>query len=185
LFDRTRGGGWIGAWGSHAIDTVRWCFGEIVTVDAQSRIDVTERPDDQGVRKRCTAEDGLTASLRLEGGVTVAIDSSFAASAPVAPRLTVIGAAATCEIVSDVRVIVRRADGTSENVTPGMPADATRKGSPGPDRHDDPMLRFAEVVRDVVTTGEVTPGVPTFADGHACDVVLDQLRAAPIVTKAR
>ena len=56
-----------------------------------------------------------------------------------------------------------------------------RKGS---DRHDDPMQRFAEVVRDVVTGGEVPPGVPTFADGVACDIVLDQLRAPPIVTRA-
>jgi len=45
------------------------------------------------------------------------------------------------------------------------------------------MQRFAEVVRDVVTGGEVPPGVPTFADGHACAVVLDQLRASPVVTK--
>ncbi|MDQ1480520.1 MAG: hypothetical protein QOI44_1381, partial [Actinomycetota bacterium] len=45
--------------------------------------------------------------------------------------------------------------------------------------------RFAEVVRDVVTGADVPPGVPTFADGLACDIVLDQLRAAPIVKKAR
>jgi hypothetical protein len=79
-------------------------------------------------------------------------------------------------------VIVRRADGTSENLTPGSTADATPADRPAGDRHDDPMLRFAEVVRDAVTTGEVTPGVPTFADGHACDVVLDQLRAAPVAS---
>ena len=47
------------------------------------------------------------------------------------------------------------------------------------------MHRFAEVVRDVVTSGEVPPGVPTFVDAHACDVVLDQLRAAPVVTRER
>lgn len=180
LFDRERGGGWIGAWGSHAVDTIRWCFGEVVAVDAQSRIDVVERPDEHGELHPCTAEDGLTASLRLEHGVTVAIDSSFAASAPIAPRLTVLGAAATCEIVGDSRVIVRRADGSSENLTPARAGSGAAN-----DRHDDPMRRFAEVVRDVVTSGEVTPGVPTFADGQACDVVLDQLRAAPIVTKAR
>ena len=118
LFDRDRGGGWIGAWGSHAVDTIRWCFGEVVAVDAQSRIDVAERPDEHGELHACTAEDGLTASLRLEGGVTVAIDSSFAASAPIAPRLTVLGADATCEIIGDARVVVRRADGTSEDLTP-------------------------------------------------------------------
>jgi len=172
LFDRDRGGGWIGAWGSHAVDTIRWCFGEVVAVDAQSRIDVAERPDEHGELHACTAEDGLTATLRIEGGATIAIDSSFAASASVAPRLTVLGAEAVCEIVGDARVTLRRGDGTSEDLTPA--GDRT-----GSDRHHDPMRRFAEVVRDVVTGGEVPPGVPTFADGYACDIVLDQLRAAP------
>jgi predicted dehydrogenase len=180
LFDRSRGGGWIGAWGSHAIDTIRWCFGEVVDVSAASRIDVAERPDDHGELHRCTAEDGLSASLRLDNGVTVSIDSSFAASAPVPPRLTVIGAEAVCEILADERVAIRRADGTREDLTP-----SSRLKRPAADRHDDPMRRFAEVVRDVVTSGEVPPGVPTFADGHACDVVLDQLRAAPVVTRER
>jgi hypothetical protein len=41
------------------------------------------------------------------------------------------------------------------------------------------MRRFAEVVRDAVTSGEIPPSTPTFADGRACDTVLDQLRAAP------
>ena len=177
LFDRARGGGWIGAWGSHAVDTIRWCFGEVVTVDAQSRIDVSERPDEHGELHPCTAEDGLTATLRLEGGVSVAIDSSFAATAPVVPRLTVVGAESVCEVIGDTRVIVRHGDGRKEDLTP--------KPAPGAasDRHDDPMRRFAEVVRDAVTSGEIPPGVPTFADGYACDVVLDELRAARILTR--
>ena len=78
-------------------------------------------------------------------------------------------------------MVLRRGDGTSEDLTPKATTPATA-------RHliatTIPMQRFAEVVRDVVTSGEVPPGVPTFADGHACDVVLDQLRAAPpVVTK--
>ena len=181
LFDRDRGGGWIGAWGSHAVDTIRWCFGEVVAVDAQSRIDVPERPDEHGDLHACTAEDGLTATLRLEPGATVAIESSFAASASVVPRLTVLGAAAVCEIIGDTRAIVRRGDGTSEDLTPNASSGRARE----PDRHDDPMQRFAEVVRDVVTSGEVPPGVPTFSDGLACDLVLDRLRAAPMTTKER
>lgn len=181
LFDRERGGGWIGAWGSHAVDTIRWCFGEVVALESQPRLDVRERPDEHGELHVCTAEDGLTAALRLERGATVAIDSTFAASASIAPRLTVLGAEATCEIIGDTRVVVRRGDGTHEDLTP----KASAAGERGSDGHDEPMHRFAEVVRDVVTSGEVPPGVPTFTDGHACDVVLDQLRAAPLVTKAK
>jgi predicted dehydrogenase len=180
LFDRERGGGWIGAWGSHAVDTIRWCFGEVADVDALARIDVAERPDDHGEMHECTAEDGLTATLRLDTGATVAIDSSFAASAPLVPRLSVLGSEGVCEITADARVRVRRPDGEIEDHTPAAAA-----GDAKADRHDEPMRRFAEVVRDVVTSGEVTPGVPTFADGHACDVVLDRLRAAPVATRAR
>jgi predicted dehydrogenase len=176
LFDRERGGGWIGAWGSHAVDTIRWCFGEISAVDARSRIDVAARPDEHGTLHDCTAEDGIIATLGLETGATVSIDSTFAASAPVPPRLTVLGADAVCEVLADERIAVRRSDGTREDLTP------SRRRS-GTDRHDDPMRRFAEVVRDVVTSGEVRPGVPTFADGRACDVVLDRLRAAPLTTR--
>jgi hypothetical protein len=76
---------------------------------------------------------------------------------------------------------VRRSDGSTEDLTP---KSAAGHGAGG-DRHDDPMRRFAEVVRDVVTTGEIPPGVPTFADGFACDRVLDQLRAAPVIRSAR
>jgi predicted dehydrogenase len=178
LFDRDRGGGWIGAWGSHSIDTLRWCFGEVRTVEALARIDIAERQDDHGELHRCTAEDGLSATLGLERRVTVSIDSSFAASASIPARLTVVGADAVCEILADTRVLVRRADGTREDLTPA--AHPKRSGSDG---HDGPMRRFAEVVRDVVTSGEVPPGVPTFVDGHACDVVLDRLRAAPVITR--
>jgi predicted dehydrogenase len=178
LFDRSRGGGWIGAWASHAVDAIRWCFGEITSVDARLRIDVTERPDDQGHMHACTAEDGLAATLGVEGGISVSIDSTFVASATVPPRLVVIGAAAVCEVLADERVLLRFADGLREDLTP--PARTPRGG----DRHDDPMRRFAEVVRDVVTSGQVPPGVPAFADGLACDRVLDQLRAAPVVTRA-
>ncbi len=186
LFDRARGGGWIGAWGSHAVDTIRWCFGEIEHVEAQARIDVVERLDEHGEPHACTAEDGVSATLTLDNRATVAIDSSFAASAPLPPRIVVVGADALCEIVADERVVLRRPDGTREDLTPATPApSSTARAARRTDRHDDPMRRFAEVVRDAVTSAEVPPGVPTFADGLACDVVLDQLRAAPLVTRGR
>lgn len=177
LFDRALGGGWIGAWASHAVDNLRYVFGtEVVTVQALLRTDIRERPDDAGELHLCTAEDGLTAGLGLANGVTVAIDSSFAAVADVAPRLTVFGSRAVVELIADERVMVR----------PG----ATEQGdietidlpSTGTDRHLEPMRRFAEVVRDAVTSGTVPDHAPTFADGRACDAVLDELRAAPFAS---
>ena len=175
-----RGGGWIGAWGSHAVDALRWCFGEITSVDARARIDVTERPDDQGRMHPCTAEDGLTATL--------GIDARHHRQHRQHVRRDRAGAAPARRAAA--RAACARSSPTSAccSATPTGHAKTSRRrrgsSARGTDRHDDPMRRFAEVVRDVVTSGEVPPGVPTFADGLACDLVLDQLRAAPVVTRA-
>ncbi|HWS46704.1 MAG TPA: Gfo/Idh/MocA family oxidoreductase [Acidimicrobiia bacterium] len=177
LFDRELGGGWIGAWGSHAIDALRFVFAtEIAGVHARRRITVSERPDEHAELHRCTAEDGFSASLVLANGATVAIDSSFCAVANLPPRLTVFGNRAVIEVIADERFVVRGADGTRETVDVAA--------EPGVDRHLEPMRRFAEVVRDAVHSGEVPAGAPVFADGRACDTVLDALRAAPLVELA-
>jgi predicted dehydrogenase len=175
LFDRALGGGWVGAWGSHAIDGLRWMFRtEIDGVQALLRVDVEERPDDEGTLHACTAEDGFSASLTLANGVSVAIDSGFAAVANMPPRFIVFGSEAVAELVGEDRISIRRADGTRASID--LSADEADDG------HLAPMRAFATVVRDAVTTGEVDASTPTFADGHACDVVLDQLRAAPFAS---
>ena len=168
LFDRDLGGGWIGAWGSHAIDTLRFCVGEVVAAAGSPRIDVQARPDGQGVVHECTAEDGLTAELTLEGGATVSIDSSFAATVNVPPRLTVLGSDGGLEVVADSRITLRSANGAREDVPLELPE--------GAERHEGPMQIWAEVVRDTVHSRITPDGAPTFADGYACDVVLARLR---------
>lgn len=178
LFDRALGGGWIGAWGSHAVDTLRWIFdAEITEVQALLQIGVPERPDDRGDLHACTAEDGFSASLALSNGATVAIDSGFAAVADVAPRFTVFGSEAVAELVGETRISIRRPDGSRETI------DLTEPETEGVDGHLAPMRRFAEVVRDAVTSGDIPAYAPTFADGRACDAVLDQLRAAPFASQ--
>jgi predicted dehydrogenase len=175
LFDRALGGGWIGAWASHAVDALRFVLrDEIVDARALLRIDIPTRFDVHGARHECTAEDGLTATLTMQSGATVAIDSTFAAVTTVAPRLTVFGTRAVVEVVADARCTVRR-PGTE----PGVRDLAEGTG----DRHAEPMRRFAEVVRDVMSTGDFPETVPTFADGYACDLVLDRLRAQPFAPR--
>jgi predicted dehydrogenase len=167
LFERAKGGGWIGAWGSHAIDTLRFVFGEVVSARAECRTTITQRPDRDGVMQSCDAEDAFTAVLELDGGVSVSIDTSFAASSSVAPRLVVTGSEGMIECVADARIVVRRADGTRD--------EHTRQESDA-DPHLVPMRRFAVVVRDALEAGETPPGTPTFADGLAAARVMDALR---------
>jgi len=178
LFDRALGGGWVGAWGSHAVDGLRHiCGSEVTEVQALRRIDVRVRPDQDGNEHVCTAEDGFSASMVMANGASVAIDSGFGAVANMPPRFAVFGSDAVAEIVGDARISLRRPDGSRESIDL---ADAT-SGTDGADAHLEPMRRFAQVVRDAVSSGEIPAHAPTFADGRKCDAVLDRLRAAPLV----
>jgi predicted dehydrogenase len=167
LFDAERGGGWIGAWGSHVIDFLRWTFGELGDESARLRTDITERTDADGNVHACTAEDGFTALMRTSGGVSVTIDTTFVAVKNSPPRVVVLGSDGTLESIADGRITLRNAEGTHEAFT----FDAPRE-----DPHLVPMRAWAEVVRDAVRNRTVPEGEPTFDDGVACARVMDALR---------
>jgi predicted dehydrogenase len=166
LFDRALGGGWIGAWGSHAIDAVRWLLGEVTGAGAQSRVTITERPDRDGVLRRCDAEDAFTAWMAVEGGATVGIDTSFAAAASLPTHVVICGSEGTIDITDDRRIVLRRTDGTKDEVE--------LEGRTG-DPHAGALVAWAHVVAGAVTSGEQV--APSFREGLACARVMDALRA--------
>ncbi len=167
LFDATLGGGWIGAWASHAVDALRWWFGDLEVEWSRPRTDIPFRVDREGVERTCTAEDGVTAALRAASGASIVIDSTFAASATRPARLTILGSRGVVECVDDRILHLRGVDGRRED----LPFD-----SAGRDRHGAPLRRWATVVRDSVNAGEPLEGAPTLRDGLAVDRVLDSLR---------
>jgi predicted dehydrogenase len=165
LFDAELGGGWIGAWASHFIDFLRWSLGEITEATAMRRTTIAERPDAEGRVHRCTAEDGFTANLRSANGVTISIDSTFAAPANVPSRLTVIGRDGVLELTANQRIIRYDASGARDELNLDQPGNVMLQ-----------MGQWAAVVRDAVQSGGSDMGTPTFADGLACARVMDLLR---------
>jgi predicted dehydrogenase len=78
LSDRARGGGILGALGSHHTDCLRLFFGEPRTVLASVRVDQPQRgigPAERGA----TADDACTLLYTFEGGATALIDLSATA----------------------------------------------------------------------------------------------------------
>ena len=170
LFDRKLGGGWIGAFGSHAVDFVRWVFGEVVEAEAFLRTEIDERPDETDTPQPVDVEDGFTAFLVTDRDVTVTIDSSFACAATFAPRMLINGTEGVLECFADARLTLRRDDGSRTDVEVGRAGE--KEG--GADPHVGPMLRWAELVRDAVRDHRQIE--PSFVDGLACDRVLERLR---------
>jgi predicted dehydrogenase len=164
LFDRSLGGGWAGAWGSHAVDAARWLLGEVTAAGAHCRTIIEARPDRDGAVHRCTAEDAFTAWMTVEGGATVGIDTSFAASVTLPTHVVIVGADGTIDITNDHRIVVRHSDGTKEELE--LPA---RTGDP----HAGALGAWAHVVAGAVASGEQV--APSFADGLACRRVLDAM----------
>lgn len=168
LFDRSSGGGWVGAFGSHAIDTIRWLLGDIERAGGRSWTTIVERPDGDAAPHRCDAEDAFTAWFELASGCTAVLDTTFTSAIALPPRLTVLGSGGAIENVGDTRVVVRLADGGHEEFGFEPP--------PG-DPHEIAMTAWAREVWAAVDEGRQIE--PSFADGLACAEVMDAIRREP------
>jgi predicted dehydrogenase len=159
--DRERGGGWIGAYGSHLIDYTRWLFGsEITGCGGATRI--------EGSPPEATAEDAYSAWFELANGCTAAHDTGFAAAVPTTPRATLTGSSGSIELTADTTLHVHR---------PGQDSQ-TFEFAPAPRRSPPPALSaFLAQVGEALRTG--TQITPSFDDGVAVARTMDQLRASP------
>ena len=169
MFDAELGGGWLGALGSHWVDFIRWAIGEIVDASAELRTTVTTRPDADGGQHRCTAEDGFSALLRTDTGVTASFDCSSAASVMLPPTLTLIGSQGALQMIGEQRIVISTDGATHEDLS--LTAGIADLGVP--------MRRWSAHIRDAVRRGAPEPGAPTFVDGLACREVLDSLLRDP------
>ena len=180
LFDASRGGGFVNAWGSHAVDTLRWLLDdELDVVTATLATAVGACPGDDGAWHSCTADDSFTAALRTTRGAAIALDATFVASASLMPRIVVGGSEGVLELVGDDRIVRRDVDGSSDEIDVETGGPTPPNDAPA-DRHLVPMRRWAARLRDVLTSGlddvAAVAGVPTFDDGLACDRVLAAIR---------
>jgi predicted dehydrogenase len=129
------------------------------------RTPIAERADLSGRMHQCDADDGFTAVLRTETGVTGVIDCALESSVSTPERTTVFGATGMLEITD--QGVVRTAAGGETTVS-----EVDLRGQT-PLVYS--MERWASVVCDTVRTGVVEPGAPTVEDGLACAVVMDRM----------
>ena len=167
LFDRAQGGGWVGAWASHAVDTVRWLLGEVRHTDAVQGTLIGQRPDSAGA-SRPRGSRGLTVrpprhGERRSGGTHELL------------RFAGIGGSQNPgDRHRRGRRVHRRPRGDGDRRRRIRPPVAR---APEGERHMRAMVAWARVIRDATDAGRQE--APSFADGVACDRVLQHMRAGP------
>jgi predicted dehydrogenase len=175
-FDAGRGGGWLGASGSHIVDQLRTWFGEVGAVSAVLPT-VSERADG--------AEDSFVVRVTMVDGVEGVIQQTGASWTPGVVGLAVVaGTRGTLEIAADGVWCSNRAG--RERLP--VPADLALPEIPVSDDPAErythleigPYTRLCEAFRArIERRPDPSPvRVPTFADGVACMRVLDAIRTS-------
>ena len=167
--EREKGGGLLGAWGSHLIDTLSWFFGPIVDVAAQVDTFVPRRPLPDGSEWREVAADDQVAVLfRLANGASATYLISGLGH-PSQDRLEAYGSEGTL-IIEGAELFGARGGAKLEPI--GLqPGPELR---PGDDGRISPFLSFLERFLPQVR-GEAGGDVATFRDGVYVQAVMDAI----------
>jgi predicted dehydrogenase len=177
-FAASRGGGWLGASGSHLVDQTRAWLGEVAQVAGSV---VGESGREGG------ADEAFSLLLQMRSGATAVLQQTAAAWGPPAGFVRVAGSAGTVWL--DGTTVWLAAAGEDPAQVP-LPLDLALPSLAAQPFTDDPRHRFshlelgpsirqAEVFAQLIRGEPLSPNCPppaTFADGVACMEVLDAAR---------
>lgn len=170
LADRQRGGGFLGALGSHHVDAITHWAGPVRRVFCRLRTLAASAPGLSPAHQAITADDCFTLLLELESGATAVVDL-FAGSRARRECIEVFGSDDALVIEEARRIGRRGAKGTLEELP--IPADLDIPATP-----EMPLLAPFRVM--VARLGEAirggAPVGPTFAEGVEIQKVLDTAR---------
>lgn len=175
-YDETQGGGLLGAVGSHQVDLLRYWLGEIVAVTGTIGAFVPERPAPDGHgRRRVTADDYSSFSLRFRSGAVATVVLSSVATHAVGPRAEVWGEGGSLVLDEADRLWGGKLGDTLQELTEAE----TLPTPPGMQYVSLWGLSFVRLVDHLVQAAlDGAPVAPaaTFRDGVAVQKVLDAVR---------
>jgi predicted dehydrogenase len=186
LNDKKLGGGYIGAFGSHVVDMLRWLLdSEIADCGGVCRIESGMRPDGAGGHIASTAEDAFAAWFVMENGCTASVDTAFSACVPMPRRMTVMGSDAALELVGETKLILRRApaeDRSLSRVERLLRAQVDAEGElimqlppPAEEPHRPMLIPWLGKIKEALSEGRQIS--PSFDDGVVVAEVLEKLKA--------
>lgn len=171
LMEQDKGGGMLGAAGSHHVDNLRWWFGEVKGVTGATATMVKRRrvPDSLQTRN-VDADDNFSCILRFASGALATIHFSATAPLDIGDHVVLAGTEGMLAIERDGRLFgARRREPTfaelpiPERLSGGVPTFEHHLTAPT-------VLLMREWVR-AIRSGQ--PAAPSFADGAKVQEVLD------------
>ncbi len=175
-FDAARGGGILGAVGSHLIDLCRfWCGSEIRYVAGLAETFVRQRTDEAGHPRPVTADDFSSCVLQTASGVVASITLSTVAHHGPGHLGQVTGSKGTLLLSGETKLEFGTSGGPLEDVS--APDDLWEQTKP----NNMWARSFVRLMREMihVIRGGTPHGEPaTFRDGWQVQRVLDAVRSA-------
>jgi len=175
--DAGRGGGILGAQGSHQIDLLRYFLGDVVAVSGATATFSKERPDPGGGGQRAvTSDDFASFSMRFASGAVGTVVNSAAAAHAAGPRTEIWGDEGTLVLDQERLWGAQRGESLEEITEP-----ETLTAPPG--MNYSPLwglsfIRLADhIVNAILDHGPIAPAA-TFADGLQVQRVMDAVRAS-------
>jgi len=173
--DASRGGGILGAVGSHLVDLCRfWTGSEIVSIAGGAATFDKERGDEAGRRHSVTADQFASFVLRMANGVVATVTLSSVAFHGPGHFAQVTGTAGSLVVTGETRLEIGKAGAPLEDVS--APDDLMGKLPV----NNMWARSFVRLARDLVRVigGAAPEGTPaTFRDGWIVQRVLDAVRA--------
>jgi predicted dehydrogenase len=175
--DARRGGGVLGAVGSHFVDALRYFGAEFASAHAMLRTVIDQRPSDDGMRE-VTSDDLTAAQFKLRGDGYVTMTLSVVSTGPdEASVITLHFEQGAMRFVgSEVLLSVGRAPFAT---VAGGPLEQRPGNSPG-GAFGTGTLHLANALREAIDEGKLEALAPaaTFEDGLMQQRVLDAAREA-------
>jgi predicted dehydrogenase len=177
--ERGRGGGALGAYGSHGIDLLRLLLGEPESVCSTLHTFVTERPAAGDVRPRRVDSDDWAAFWLRCGRRRAAAQISAVAHGGMGLQLSLFGTDGALHLDSEGTLRGRRGGGGIEDLAAPERLPEPLRGRVPDTVWSSAFAVLAQAVVAAIAAGdERVPGAATFADGLAVQRVLDAVRAA-------
>ncbi len=173
-YDATRGGGILGAVGSHLIDLCRyWTDSEVVEVGGGAATFIPQRADETRKMRQVTADDFASFVLRLGSGAVATLTLSSVAQHGPGHFGQITGSEGTLVLTGETKLELGRAGGPLEDVS------ATDELWEQTTPNNMWARSFVRLLREMVQVirGGAPQGEPaTFRDGWQAQRVLDAIR---------